>query len=138
MQTVKTMTALIESVECGEFEFHVRVDNQRPYLQIQSADTCTVTGLPYHWHGRKWFLSPHMTDSEIVQTAWAAAKMAMEHELRETFKWEGECIFRPHFDIRALHEISRANRVDERTTPESQPVVESDSDLPMFLRRQAQ
>ena len=27
---------------------------------------------------------------------------------------QGECICRPHFDIRALHEISKDNRIDER------------------------
>lgn len=105
---------LIKQVECGDFEFHLRYDGDRPYVQIQCNDTCTQTGEAYRWHGRKWFLSEHMSDSEVVQTCWAAAKMAMEHELRETFKWDGECIYRPHFDIRALHEISRTNRVEHR------------------------
>lgn len=109
---------LIGAIECGDFEFMLRTgEGGRPYLQIQCEDKCTVSGDDYRWHGRKWFLSYHMTDSEVVQTAWAAVKMAMEHELRETFKWEGECIFRPHFDIRALHEISKANRIDERELP---------------------
>ena len=106
---------LIGAVECGDFVFVLRTTgDSRPYLQIQCEDKCTVTGDDYRWHGRKWQLSWHMTDSEVVQTCWLAAKTAMEHELRERFKWEGECIFRPHFDIRALHEISRANRVEVR------------------------
>jgi len=105
---------LVSQVTCGKFEFIVRYDNGRGYIQIQCNDTCTTTGNPYRWNGRKWFLSEYMTDSEIVQTCWAAAKMAMEHELRETFKWDGEPIYRPHFDIKALHEISRNNRVEHR------------------------
>lgn len=108
------LAILINNIECGSYEFCLRGGGNQLYLQIQNEDTCNVTGEPYRWHGRKWILSYHMTDSEVVQTAWAAAKMAMEHELRETFKWEGECIYRPHFDIRALHEISRANRVEHR------------------------
>lgn len=109
---------LVAAVECKDFEFVVSYERtegrDRPYLQIQCEDTCTQTGDDYRWHGRKWFLSLYMTDSEIVQTCWAAAKMAMEHELRETFKWEGQPIFRPHFDIKVLHDISRANRIDVR------------------------
>ena len=109
---------LVAAVECGDFEFVVsyerREGRDRPYLQIQCADKCTVTGDDYRWHGRKWFLSYHMTDSEVVQTCWAAAKMAMEHELRETFKWDGQPIFRPHFDIRALHDISKKGWLDVR------------------------
>ena len=106
---------LIGGVECGDFDFMLRTTGEsRPYLQIQCDDRCTVSGEEYKWHGRKWFLSYHMTDSEVVQTCWLAAKTAMEHELREKFRWEGQTIFRPHFDIRALHEISRTNRIDKR------------------------
>jgi len=117
-QRFDEILALVEAVECGAFEFSIDYERtkgaDRPYLQIQCNDKCTQTGEAYRWTGRKWFLSLHMTDSEIVQTCWAAAKMAMEHELRETFKWRGEPIFRPHFDILALHEISAEGRVDHR------------------------
>lgn len=109
---------LIGAVQCGDFEFILSYERaegrDRPYLQIQCDDKCTQTGDDYRWHGRKWFLSIYMTDSEVIQTCWLAAKTAMEHELREKFRWEGECIFRPHFNIRALHEISRDNRVETR------------------------
>ncbi len=109
------MRDLISAVECMDFEFVLRTGgNSQPYLQIQREDKCTTTGEAYRWHGRKWSLSWHMTDSEVVQTCWAAVKMAMEHELRETFKWEGQPIFRPHFDIRELHKISKKECVDVR------------------------
>ena len=109
------MKDLIGAVNCGNYEFVLRTGgNSQPYLQIQCDDRCTVSGEEYRWHGRKWTLSWHMTDSEVVQTCWLAAKTAMEHELRETFRWEGQPIFRPHFDIKALHDISQKECVDVR------------------------
>ena len=49
--------------------------------------------------GRKWRLSEHMTTSEIVQTAFAAALHFEEHELRENFSYRGQAVFGPHFDV---------------------------------------
>lgn len=109
---------LTNEMECGDFIFCFVHSGTTHYVQIICKDTCNLTDEPYTWKGRKWLLSIHMTDSEIVQTCFAGAKMAMEHELRETFKWRGECIFRPHFDIVALHEISKAGRIEHRGEPE--------------------
>lgn len=105
---------IVGSVECGDFEFMVRMDGDRPYLQVQCDDTCNNTGEPYRWHGRKWLLSPHMTKSEVVQTCLAAAQMAQEHELRENFKYRGEPIFRPHWDVDALVALSNAGATEHR------------------------
>lgn len=51
------------------------------------------------WAGRKWYLSPHMTDSEVVQTAFAAVMAAMEHEVREKFRFGNASPFNPHFHV---------------------------------------
>lgn len=74
------------------------------YLQIKDpCPTCNVTGKPIDaWTGRKWLLSPHMTDGEIVQTVFMAAMTAVEHETRETFFYKGQAIFDPHYDIDKL------------------------------------
>lgn len=60
---------------------------------------CQDTGGIKEQAGRKWRLSKHMTDSEIVQTAFLAVRTAQEHELREQFKYKGYAIFNPHFDL---------------------------------------
>jgi hypothetical protein len=72
------------------------------YLQIrfESEDPCThVVG---EQSGRKWFLSPHMTDGEVVQTALMAVLAAEEHEAREFFTYRGRAIFGPHFNLQKL------------------------------------
>ena len=77
----------------------------RCYLQINAVSSCNVDGGRYVWKGRKWFLSPHMTRSEVVQTAFMAVLAAVEHETREQFKYSGQSIYDPHFDVNALHRL---------------------------------
>lgn len=52
--------------------------------------------------GRKWMLSEHMTDSELVQTAFKACLAWEEHECRESFLYRGQRVFGPHFDVDVL------------------------------------
>lgn len=52
--------------------------------------------------GRKWRISFHATEDEVVKTAFAAALMALEHEARERFEYCGQPIFHPHMDVNAL------------------------------------
>lgn len=54
---------------------------------------------------RKWFISKHMTRSEVVGTAFKAALSAEEHECRETFRYRGEPIFGPHINVDELVEL---------------------------------
>jgi hypothetical protein len=79
----------------------------RWYLRVVCPDgsslgVCSQTGIPLGWQGRKWRLSPYMTDGEIVQTALKAVLTAMEHEVRERFQFDGVSVFDPHFDIHKL------------------------------------
>lgn len=62
---------------------------------------------------RKWRISSHMTDAEIVQTAFAAALAAEEHECRENFKYLGAPIFNPHLSLDAL--LARAGSTEVRS-----------------------
>lgn len=83
----------------------VRVDRHpegRPYLQIRQDTICNRTGEKYSEGGRKWDLSEHMTESEIVFTIFKATLTFIEHELREQFLYKGKRIFDPHIDVNAL------------------------------------
>ncbi len=74
----------------------------RCYLQIRAIGDDNVTGGRTVWKGRKWFLSPHMTRSEIVNTVFKAVLTAVEHEAREQFLYRGRSIFDPHYDVDQL------------------------------------
>lgn len=78
------------------------------YLQVECVEgACNVTGAPMVWKGRKWRLSPYMTDGEVVQTAFLAVMAANEHETREKFTYKGVSVFDPHYDIEKLVELRR-------------------------------
>lgn len=59
----------------------------------------------YVWSGRRLLLSYHMTEGEIVQTAWLAVQLAIAHEAREQFTYKGVTVFDPHYDINRLVEL---------------------------------
>jgi hypothetical protein len=84
--------------------------DQRGYFYAQIVDLQgedNVTGEPLVWHGRKWLLSPHKKDSEIVTTVFKALMTALEHEAREQFLYKGVAILNPHFNLEKLVEFHR-------------------------------
>jgi len=93
-------------------------ENGRVFLQWVYADACVITGNTEEWHCRKWYLSPHMLESEIVKTAFAAALAAEEHDTREKFSYKSIRLFNPHISLEAMmeaatRETTRANPIDE-------------------------
>lgn len=112
MERIKTFDEIKEVVsKCsfGDWQINVKRKKDTVYLQI-SATTIDLTdeSETYSWHGRKWLISPWMTDSEIIQTAFLAVKTAVEHEAREMFKFDGVAIFGPHMDLKLLTDVAEA------------------------------
>jgi len=108
-----TFEKIIADVEYPGFEFVVRGDHGGSYLQIRCKATCNVTGEPMDWSSRKWRLSNYMTRSELVQTALKATLAAVEHEAREKFKYRGQSIFDPHYDVDQLHKLRSSSEALE-------------------------
>jgi hypothetical protein len=79
---------------------------KRIYMQPFYLAPCTKTNSVEEWRGRKWYLTPHMLEDEVVKTAYAAFKAAVEHEIMEGFKYDGTVVFNPHTDFRKLMEVS--------------------------------
>jgi len=100
------MREILAQLEYKNWNFIVGADDgNRLYLQIICDSKCNTTGNAMKWSGRKWFLSTHMTKSELVQTAFKAVLTAEEHEARELFLYNGASIFDPHYDVDALHRL---------------------------------
>lgn len=78
----------------------------RLYVQLSYCAPCTKTGEHNIWKGAKHYLSSHMTEDEIVKTVFKAFKQAVEHEVMEGFKFEGQIVFNPHTSFRDLLEVS--------------------------------
>lgn len=118
-------TELLKDIEypgmqilCGQLDYvhHLLPIAGAPvYLMVTSQDVCNVTGEPLEWKSRKWLLSRHMTDGEVIQTALKAIMTAEEHEIRERFKYKGQPVFDPHYDIDKLVELrASADALKER------------------------
>jgi hypothetical protein len=126
--TLDHMRAVIARIRCLDYEFHVLTKNDVPYLQLRYVEADIVTGDPKDQHGRKWMLSFHMVESELVQTALKAVLTSMEHRAREHFFYDGQRVFNPHFDVHALWEMARDRRLQVRKDPAAQADMGGESD----------
>jgi len=94
-----------------DWTFRLGIEPRGYWLRVefQAPDTDAAgQGEAEIQRGRKWLLSEHMTESEIVQTAFKAVLAAEEHEAREQFTVEGVAVLGPHLDLFgliALHKV---------------------------------
>lgn len=111
IELIKNTTNRI-SMEMFGTKFSVRVEpdnknkNGRIFIQIVYDAPCTKTGVIGEWHGRKWYLSDHMTEDEVIKTCFAAYEAAVKHEIMESFKVDGKILFNPHVNYLSLLAIS--------------------------------
>jgi hypothetical protein len=103
MKSFEEITEIVDQISYKDWAFVVVEYMSCIYLQVQfdAPDNDAPTNLERQY-GRKWMLSPHMTRSEIVQTALKAVLTAEEHETRERFFYKGCTPFAPHFDVDLL------------------------------------
>ena len=100
------------SISCFGTQFRMRVEhdnefeNGRIFIQIVYDAPCTKTGEMKEWRGRKWYLSKHMTNDEIVKTAYTAFQSCITHEVMEGFKVDGIVLFNPHTNFERLLKVS--------------------------------
>lgn len=115
---IQKFKSILSKVQYKDWDFYVgSCEGERPYLQIRFYEMDSYTNLPEPQHGRKYFLSPWMTKSEVVATAFQAILAAEFHECREFFKYEGHPIYSPHFSVDALVDLCRNNQFDARDIP---------------------
>jgi hypothetical protein len=107
-----------------QFKLRVEYDCKDPlsgrlFIQVVYDAPCSKTGHADTWKGRKWQLSEHMTDDEIVKTMYAAFEAAVKHEILEGFKVDGRVLFNPHVNFEELLLIS-----DKEVKREEQQVLQ--------------
>lgn len=113
---LETFKLWLDDVEYPGLNFEIHAHVGYFYLQVVCPNgSCNVTGEDYTWKGRKWLLSVHMTKGEFVQTCLMAVLTALEHEAREKFKYKGQSVFDPHYDIDSLHALRATDPIIERS-----------------------
>lgn len=104
---------ILDEVKYKDWWMRFGIDGGQPWFQWNFNAPCAVAGgEPKIQPCRKHRLSVHMTEGEVVQSAFAAALQAEEHECREFFQYKNKRVFGPHISIDALLEV--ADRVEGR------------------------
>ena len=112
---VSRMREVLALCSHPEYEFLVLVDGRGAiYLQGGYLEADTETGTVERQLTRRWFLSPEMTESEIVQTVFKCVITSMEHRVREWFRYAGNPVFAPHLDVHALWQICEDKKFSTR------------------------
>lgn len=109
---------IIDNIQCMDYNFTIVNKDDHSYLQAWYNEKDIDTGIEEVQKTRKWLLSKHMVKGEIVQTALKCVLTSLEHRAREHFKYKGELIFCPHFDIDAFVELAKAKRLEVRSEPQ--------------------
>lgn len=125
MKTIEQVRAIVdlityrpETKDTFTVAYYNDVDgdpSQVMYVQHSYLRHDSITGEMERGYGRKWHISPHATDSEIVLTCLKAAITNAEHEVREDFRFMGKQVFQPHIDVYRLRDAAQFS--DSRPTP---------------------
>lgn len=116
MKTRADIEAILKDIEFrdGWFVLHSKGDGW--LLQLCYFDKDVHTGEREIQHARKWYISPHMTETEIVEGAWAACQRSMLHRAGEWFTYRGARVYSPHFRIEDRLEMA-SRPEDSRPAP---------------------
>lgn len=105
MKTENEIMAIVEEVhiDMGHHEwFFLDRKGDGYLLQLRYFEADIDTGKDEIQHARKWYISPHATESEIVRTCLMACLASAEHRVREHFLYRGKRVFGPHIDVAEL------------------------------------
>lgn len=106
MQTIESIREIIANISFRGEWFQVMSKGDGFLIQLHYWEPDVDTGKREEQKARKWFISQHSTESEIVQTALLACLTSAEHRVREHFKYKGKRLFGPHIDVNKHMEIS--------------------------------
>lgn len=112
--TQQELRSLLFDVTYENFVFHSGPLGDGFFLQVEflAPDNSIQAHVgAYDWKGRKWYVSAHSTDSEVILTALKAVLTALEHEAREKFKFRGRAILHPHPDLEVLWQVAEEREV---------------------------
>lgn len=107
---IKRAKRLVAQMTFQNYMFIVRHSRGTVFLQATYPDSDIYDGRIEPQYTRKWMLTPAMTDSEMVQTAFKCCFTSFEHRAREAFTYQGARVFGPHFDISDLVAICKDGR----------------------------
>ncbi len=114
MRTLASIRDVLDEITYKKgWVLQLTLDGNRPILQVIFEGADSVTGQIEIQKCRKWLLSYHMTNNEIVGTAFKAIQAAEEHETREFFLYKNVRVMNPHFSYDDIAELVKENKLKE-------------------------
>ena len=114
MDTIRA-NKILDLVHYPQYKLTVTTDGRgEMYLQGSYIEADIFTGKEEIQKTRRWFISPEMSTSELVQTAFKCIITSAEHRVREHFKYKGELVFGPHFNVEDLYNLAKVAKLDQR------------------------
>ena len=98
-KTKEDILSIISNIQYEDWKFIITEKNDGWNLQVELPNNKGKSG--------KWYISPFVTKSELVQRSFLCILQALEHDARLNFKYKGEAIFKPHYDVDDLVELSK-------------------------------
>lgn len=107
-QTLENILSIINNIEYKDWACRAESLGDGFYIQL-GWDGIELEKFSGHTEetlieltGRKWYISSHATNSEVIQTVFLAVKTAELHEIHENFKYKNKTVFNPHYNIEEL------------------------------------
>jgi hypothetical protein len=133
VKTRSEVDAIIQQVEFRDGWFVVHEKGDGWLVQLCYFDKDVHTGEREIQHCRKFYVSPHMTETEVVETAWAACQRSMMHRAGEYFTYRGKRVYSPHFSIGDRLEMA-ARPEDARPAPPAKRECSCEAGLDHYNR----
>jgi hypothetical protein len=69
------------------------------HLQVTYNEADIDTGKLEQQESRRWYIGGDATESDVIDTAFAAVMRSYDHVVQEHFTYKGKRVFSPHFTI---------------------------------------
>lgn len=98
--THETLLAILADIKIFDRLFIATPTNNGGWhLQVTYVEADVDTGKVEQQYSRKWFIEPDATESDVVDTVYAAVRRSYKHVVQEHFTYKGKRVFSPHFTI---------------------------------------
>ena len=96
------------------FRLMQKGDGYLVQMEYMESDVEKPGSPPIKQSTRKWYISPYMTESEIVESCWGMVCRSQIHVASEHFTYKGRRVYSQHFDVNSRIEMCDLRRFDVR------------------------
>jgi len=132
-KTERQIRTILDNIQFQDRRFRLlrKGDGFLVQVEYEEADIDIPGSAPTLQRGRKWYVSPFSTETEIVETAFKALRISNDHVLKEHFLYKGHRVYSPHFQIEARIEMCKNKRFDRREPPGTKATKEKQPPKPV-------